>query len=264
MKAWGAISSSKRSSSIKGGSSKRTSSKHSSNHVNVSRLAAPSAAASVLRDPQGARAQRALFPLEGGPPEGGPPPECAVHAAGSSSPDKEYIADVLQRLRFVMNHLWPWKAPRTHNWGKELDGQAFTREAAIQAMREGFIPYIMTHFASTCGREQSLRHLDMSYPGRANIPFLGFEPSHREVLGSGIGHSFMYYSVFPGSTFPMHCEQGGLGAFNAVVGALTEFVSRAMGGGEGGPEEPPATAPVAGSQKEKQSPVCDKNNMKDR
>lgn len=131
-------------------------------------------------------------------------------------------------------------------------------------MREGFIPYIMTHFASTCGREQTLRHLDMSYPGRSNIPFIGFEPSHREVLGSGIGHSFMYYSVFPGSTFPMHCEQGGLGAFNAVVGALTGFVSRAMGNREEeamGPEKPFAGAPVAASFKKKKnnnkSSLCD-------
>lgn len=93
-------------------------------------------------------------------------------------------------------------------------------------MLEGYIPYVITNFASTCGREPLLQHLDMSLPGRDRIPFVGFSSSHKQVLGSGIGHSFLYYSVFPGSTFPMHCEQGGLGAFNAVVGIVDAQLRR--------------------------------------
>lgn len=112
-------------------------------------------------------------------------------------------------------------------------------------MGEGYIPYVITNFASTCGREPLLQHLDMSLPGRDNIPFLGFEPAHRDVLSSGIGHGFMYYSVFPGSTFPMHCEQGGLGAFNAIVGVLGGLVTRALGE-EGAPKiEDPKQQEVA-------------------
>ncbi|XP_026191924.1 uncharacterized protein LOC113147030 [Cyclospora cayetanensis] len=61
-----------------------------------------------------------------------PPPICAVHSAGSSSPDAEYLEDLLGRLRFVMHQLWPWRASRTHNWGRKLDGKPFTPEMAVQ------------------------------------------------------------------------------------------------------------------------------------
>lgn len=47
-----------------------------------------------------------------------------------------------------------------------------------------------------------------------------------ESFCSGIGHGMMYYSAMPGSVFPMHSEQGGLGAFNMIVGALATHTEK--------------------------------------
>ncbi|KAL8269249.1 hypothetical protein Esti_006829 [Eimeria stiedai] len=158
----------------------------------------------------------------------GPRPECLLHSACNSSPDAAYVEETLERMQFVLQEVWPWTAAKVHNWGEKLDGRRFRRKAAAQALVEGFIPYVVTNFASTCGREAQLRHLDMSYPGKDSIPFWGFPPKARARLGSGIGHSFLYLSVFPGSTFCLHCEQGGLGAFNVVVGALADLIKNTL------------------------------------
>lgn len=80
------------------------------------------------------------------------------------------------------------------------------------------------HYASTTRLEKALQHLDMSVCGRRNIPFHGFSEELVDSFCSGVGHGMMYYSAVPGSVFPIHCEQGGLGAFNMIVGALAAYI----------------------------------------
>lgn len=123
-----------------------------------------------------------------------------------------------------------------------------------QALRDGFIPYIHTHLASTTAREPHLKHLDMSVPGRKNIPFWGFDAENLAALSSGIGTGYLYYTVFPGSVFPIHCEQGGLGAFNAIVGVLRDHLANMLDiPDDGDDDDDEAVGEQSGSEDEKHS-----------
>ncbi|CDJ28501.1 uncharacterized protein EMH_0041440 [Eimeria mitis] len=137
----------------------------------------------------------------------------------------EYKLYLKQRLEAVMRGVWSWRSESVEDFS-EYHEKPFSATVAQNAIRNGFTPYILMHYASTTGVEESLKPLDMSVRGRRNIPFYGFSEELVDSLCSGIGHGMMYYSVIPGSVFPIHCEQGGLGAFNIIVGALMPYTEQ--------------------------------------
>ncbi|CDJ60669.1 hypothetical protein, conserved [Eimeria maxima] len=134
----------------------------------------------------------------------------------------EYKMYLKRRLEAVIRGVWNWRSESVKDFSEHHE-KPFSAEVAQNAMLNGFTPYVLMHYASTTGVEESLKPLDMSVPGKRNIPFCGFSQEFVDSLCSGIGHGMMYYSVIPGSVFPIHCEQGGLGAFNLIVGALMSY-----------------------------------------
>lgn len=87
----------------------------------------------------------------------------------------------------------------------------------VSMLRSGFIPYGQYFHASVGSRTQGLVH-DLSYENREEVPFQWLDKEDREGLGPGISHGFVYTTMAPGSVFPIHCEQAGLGALNQIVG----------------------------------------------
>ncbi|CDI85187.1 hypothetical protein, conserved [Eimeria praecox] len=139
-----------------------------------------------------------------------------------SGPQAEYKLYLKRRLEAVIRGVWSWRSESVSDFSQYHD-EPFSASVARNAIRDGFTPYVLMHYASTTGAEERLKPLDMSVGGRRNIPFSGFSQELIDSLCSGIGHGMMYYSVVPGSVFPIHCEQGGLGAFNIVIGALMSY-----------------------------------------
>lgn len=138
----------------------------------------------------------------------------------------KYSAYLKQRLQAVIDGVWSWRSDAVLDFSASYHDKFFSSSAAQEAIRNGFTPYILMHYASTTRSERALQPLDMSVSGRRNIPFHGFSEELVDSFRSGIGHGMMYYSAVPGSVFPIHCEQGGLGAFNMVVGALASYTKQ--------------------------------------
>ncbi|XP_026190129.1 uncharacterized protein LOC113146570 [Cyclospora cayetanensis] len=138
----------------------------------------------------------------------------------------KYGSDLRARFEAVIRGVWRWSSDSVFDFSSLYHDKPFSACVAQDAIRNGFTPYILMHYASTTRFEQSLTPLDMSVCGRRNIPFHGFSKDLVDSFCSGIGHGMMYYSVVPGSVFPIHCEQGGLGAFNMIVGALVSYTEQ--------------------------------------
>lgn len=138
----------------------------------------------------------------------------------------EYSQYLRKRLEAVISGVWSWRSDSVSDFSASHHDKPFSTCVAQEAIRNGFTPYILMHYASTTCAEKALQPLDMSLRCRRNIPFHGFSEKLVDSFCSGIGHGMMYYSAVPGSVFPIHCEQGGLGAFNMIVGALATYTEQ--------------------------------------
>ncbi|KAL8448903.1 hypothetical protein Emed_003473 [Eimeria media] len=142
----------------------------------------------------------------------------------------EYSRYLKGRLEAIIGRVWCWRSTFVTDFTALYHEKPFSTNVIQEAMKNGFVPYILMHYASTTCSEASLQAFDMSIGSRRNIPFHGFSESLVDSFCSGIGHGMMYYSAIPGSVFPLHCEQGGLGAFNIIVGAVAAYTEQLQPG----------------------------------
>eukprot|EP00922_Rhytidocystis_sp_ex-Travisia-forbesii_P056285 GHVS01083334.1.p1 GENE.GHVS01083334.1~~GHVS01083334.1.p1 ORF type:complete len:1420 (-),score=279.27 GHVS01083334.1:60-4070(-) len=95
----------------------------------------------------------------------------------------------------------------------------------VAMMQSGFCPYIQFYQSSVGSLVPELVH-DQSFVNRyKGVPYLDFKHRERDNLGLGMTCGLLYSTVARGSVFPLHCEQGALGATNQIVGCHLPFAS---------------------------------------